>query len=175
MTTHLCDVNVWLALTVRSHVHHASCRHWLDSVDEPATVMFCRSTQQSYLRLLTTPAVLAAYGLEPLTNAAAWTAYEALIEDDRIVLQREEPEGLDRLWRQFTARQSASPKLWMDAYLAAFARAEGFRLVTLDAAFRQFNGLDVVVLEPEGRRALIPHRRRITKRPMRSRARSMSS
>jgi predicted nucleic acid-binding protein len=34
----------------------------------------------------------------------------------------------------------------MDAYLAAFALAGGYRLVTTDRGFRQFNGLDVVVL-----------------------------
>ena len=35
----------------------------------------------------------------------------------------------------------------MDAYLAAFARAAGCRLVTLDAAFTQFDDLDVMVLD----------------------------
>jgi predicted nucleic acid-binding protein len=34
----------------------------------------------------------------------------------------------------------------MDAYLAAFARTAGYRLVTTDVAFRQFPGLDVQVL-----------------------------
>jgi predicted nucleic acid-binding protein len=34
----------------------------------------------------------------------------------------------------------------MDAYLAAFARAAGCTLVTLDAGFRQFAGLDLRVL-----------------------------
>ncbi len=42
---------------------------------------------------------------------------------------------------------TASPKLWMDAYMAAFARASGYRLVTTDAAFAQFDGLDLVLLD----------------------------
>ena len=39
-----------------------------------------------------------------------------------------------------------SPRVWMDAYLAAFARAEGCTLVTTDGAFKQFEGLDFLVL-----------------------------
>jgi predicted nucleic acid-binding protein len=34
----------------------------------------------------------------------------------------------------------------MDAYLAAFALASQYRMVTTDAAFRQFRGLDLLVL-----------------------------
>jgi predicted nucleic acid-binding protein len=34
----------------------------------------------------------------------------------------------------------------MDAYLAAFARAEGCTLVTTDAAFKQFDGLELLLL-----------------------------
>jgi len=57
-----------------------------------------------------------------------------------------EPPGLEGQWTSFALRASASPKLWMDAYLAAFARAGGYRMVTTDVAFRQFPGLDVLVL-----------------------------
>jgi predicted nucleic acid-binding protein len=34
----------------------------------------------------------------------------------------------------------------MDAYLAAFAQAGGYKMVTFDKDFRQFNGLDLVLL-----------------------------
>jgi predicted nucleic acid-binding protein len=34
----------------------------------------------------------------------------------------------------------------MDAYLAAFAMAGGLQLVTTDKDFKQFNGLNLVVL-----------------------------
>jgi predicted nucleic acid-binding protein len=42
-----------------------------------------------------------------------------------------------------------SPKLWMDAYLAAFALQSGHRLVTTDRDFRQFKGLDLFLLGEE--------------------------
>jgi predicted nucleic acid-binding protein len=37
-------------------------------------------------------------------------------------------------------------KLWADAYLAAFAMSAGHQLVTTDKGFKQFKGLDVLVL-----------------------------
>lgn len=145
MTRYLCDVNVWFALAVSGHSHHVAARTWLDGVDGRASTRFCRTTQQAFLRLLTNPAVLAPYGDPPLSNAAAWAAYEALLADDRIAFA-DEPDGLDGLWRELAVRRTASHRLWTDAYLAAFAVAGGFRLVTTDAGFRQFRGLDLLVV-----------------------------
>lgn len=143
---YLCDSNVWLALALSGHSHHGATRGWLDSVAEPATVLFCRSTQQTFLRLLTNTAVLAPYGNPPLANSEAWAAYEALIADDRITVAVSEPDGLEECWKSFAVRDTASPKLWMDAYLAAFAVAGEYRMVTTDTAFNQFSGLDPVLL-----------------------------
>lgn len=142
----LCDSNVWLALALSGHAHHDVARDWLDSIDETATVIFCRATQQSFLWLLTNAAVLAPYGSPPLTNREAWEAYEALVADYRIVLRDEEPGALESRWKELALRDDASPKLWMDAYLAAFALTAGYRMVTTDAAFMQFAGLDLHLL-----------------------------
>jgi uncharacterized protein len=147
MTTgNLCDSNVWLALALSGHVHHRTARDWLDGIDEPSSVLFCRATQQTFLRLLTNASVLAPYGNPPLTNDEAWDAYEALLADDRIAFRAGEPAGLQSRWQSWARRETASPKLWMDAFLAAFAQASGCRMVTTDAAFRQFHGLDLLVL-----------------------------
>lgn len=145
----LCDSNIWLALALSRHIHHALARDWLESIGEPASVLFCRATQQAFLRLLTNTSVLALYGNPPLTNQQAWNAYEALLADDRIIFRTEEPRGLDLHWKTFALRDTASPKLWMDAYLAAFALAGGWQMVTTDTAFRQFSGLDLLLLGRE--------------------------
>lgn len=142
----LCDSNVWIALALSGHAHHKSARAWFDAVEEPSSVLFCRATQQAFLRLLTNAAVLAPYGNPPLTNLQAWSAWEALAADDRIVVQTTEPVGLTQRWKRLAVRKSAAPKLWMDAYLAAFALAGAHRLVTNDRAFEQFSGLDVTFL-----------------------------
>jgi toxin-antitoxin system PIN domain toxin len=144
--THLCDSNIWLALALSEHVHHAAAKTWLDAVDGPGAVLFCRATQQTFLRLLCSAAVLAPYGNPPLSNAKAWRAYEALLADDRIVLRATEPAGVESRWRELAGRDAASPKLWMDAYLAAFAMAGGHTMVTTDGAFRQFDDLDLVMV-----------------------------
>jgi len=97
------------------------------------------------VRLLTSSAVLGAYGNKPLLNSEAWAAYEAFMADDRIGFHAE-PAGLQPVWKKLAARRTASPKLWMDAYLAAFASTGGYRLVTTDGAFKQFADLDLLVL-----------------------------
>ena len=146
MSEFLGDSSVWVALALEPHVHHEVARDWLDGVDETGSVLFCRATQQSFLRLVTTSALMAPHGIAPLTNEDAWAAYEALLADPRLSL-RDEPKGLDPLWRRFASRPAPSPKLWMDAYLAAFALAGGYGLVTTDRGFRQFTGLELVLLQ----------------------------
>lgn len=142
----LCDSNIWLALALSKHSHHGAARKWLDGVQKPASVLFCRATQQTLLRLLTSTSVLGLYGNPPLTNRQAWLAYEALLADDRIAFRADEPAGVEPFWQELAGRETASPKLWMDAYLAAFALAGRYRMVTTDSAFRQFRGLDLLVL-----------------------------
>ena len=141
----LADSNVWLALVLAEHEHHALVSTWFASLSSDNEVAFCRSTQLALVRLLTTRAILKPYSNPPLTNAQAWKFYTELIEDRRMGFVAE-PEGLEAYWQLLATVQSASPKLWMDAYLAAFAMAGGYRLVTIDKAFSQFQGLDLELL-----------------------------
>ncbi len=61
----------------------------------------------------------------------------------------DEPAATRELWLRFAHRNTASPKLWMDAYLAAFAICGKLRFVTNNKAFRQFEpqGLDLLLLK----------------------------
>ena len=54
----LFDSNVWLALALSRHVHHAVAREWFEAVETSSSVYFCRATQQTLLRLFTNAAVL---------------------------------------------------------------------------------------------------------------------
>jgi toxin-antitoxin system PIN domain toxin len=141
----LVDTSVWLALALEFHEFHAITVEWLGGLTSNEAIVFCRSTQQSFLRLLTTSTVFGPHELPPLTNRQSWATYELWAARDNVAFV-EEPPGLDVQWRIFSTRTSSSPKIWMDSYLAAFAIAGGYQLVTLDAGFRQFAGLDVVVL-----------------------------
>ncbi len=142
----LCDSNVWLALTLSRHAQHDAAREWFEATGQPSSVCFCRATQQTLLRLLTNASVLRPYGNPPLTNRQAWGVFQALLADHRIAFRAEEPAGLEARWERFALRSAASPKLWMDAYLAAFALAGGYRMVTTDPAFKQFRGVDLELL-----------------------------
>jgi len=141
----LADSNVWLALALSKHEFHRAVRAWLPQQSPREAVLLCRLTQQSLLRLLTTAAVLAPYGIPALSNKAAWSVYEGFLADARIAWT-EEPGGLESSWKRLAARSQASPKLWMDAYLAAFAMTGGYQLVTTDKAFKQFKALDLLIL-----------------------------
>lgn len=141
----LPDTNVWLALALSKHSHHAAAKAWWNAQDVVDDIAFCRSTQLSSLRLLTTAALMAAYGIQPLSNRDAWSVYEAFAADDRVRFEPE-PSDVAEIWPRLATRRTSSPKLWMDAYLAAFALATGAQLVTTDTAFTQFKGLSVRVL-----------------------------
>lgn len=135
------DVDLWLALAFESHVHHVAARAWFgSSVDNECA--FCRMTQQGFLRLATNPK---AFGDEAVSMNAAWELYEALLRDSRI-RYLEEPESIETLWRDHTQGQSFSPKVWNDAYLAAFAQATAARLVTFDKGFTQYRGVNCTIL-----------------------------
>ena len=145
----LADTNFWLAISFSKHVFHHAAQDWYRAQSTDHSVFFCRFTQHSFLRLLTTEATTRQYDFPALTNAAAWQVYDGFVADRRIGWAPEPAaERLDKIWKVLATRGTASPKLWMDAYLAAFAIAGGYRLVTADRGFMQFGGLDVTVLEP---------------------------
>lgn len=139
------DVNIWLALALSGHSHHEPSREWLDQRGEEELIVFCRATQQGLLRLLTTRAVLAPYRLEALTNVRAWNLYEAFQADSRIGFAPE-PEGVEETWKCLAVRKTPSPKVWMDAWLAAFSSMPGHRLVTIDQGFLDYEGLNPLII-----------------------------
>ena len=97
------------------------------------------------MRLLTTAEVLASHGNPSLSNREAWDVVDGFMKDERFTFTNE-PEGLEETWKALAIRDTHSPKLWADAYLAAFAIHSGFQMVTTDRAFSQFSGLDLLVL-----------------------------
>ncbi len=50
----LVDANIWLAIAVDGHSHHAAAASWFDGQGE-GTCAFCRITQLALLRHLTNP------------------------------------------------------------------------------------------------------------------------
>src|SRR3954447_407684 len=109
------DVNVWFALAVADHPHHRSALAWWN--EESSLAGFARLTQLGLLRLLTT---VSAMGGQPLTNEEAWRVYDNFLSDSRVRVFPELP-ALEDLFRSYSSLRQASPKVWVDAYLAAHA------------------------------------------------------
>jgi toxin-antitoxin system PIN domain toxin len=137
----LPDVNVWLALTFDSHVHHPAAKMWFDALTGNVC-SFCRITQQGFLRLATNPSV---FGSHALTMPDAWQKFDTF-QSDPYVSYVEEPLKLEQHWRNFTGQASHSPNVWTDAYLAAFAVAGNYELVSFDKSLVQYSGVNCVVL-----------------------------
>lgn len=139
---HLPDVNVWLALTFDSHVHHPAAKTWFDGLPSSAVCFFCRLTQLGFLRLATNRSV---FGKHAVTLPEAWQKYDTFMSDPRVAFA-EEPADLENHWRSFTQRRTFSPQVWNDAYLAAFALAGTLELVTFDKALTQYANVSCIVL-----------------------------
>ena len=138
----LPDVNVWLALTFDSHVHHPAAKTWFDGLANDSVCYFCRLTQQGFLRLATNPSV---FGKDAVTLPDAWQKYDLFLSDPRVSFAAE-PDKVEAHWRTYTQARSFSPKIWNDAYLAAFALAGGLGMITFDRAFMQFQNVTVTLL-----------------------------
>jgi len=125
----LPDINVWLAILLEDHVHRPAAVRWWEH-DRSDVLGFIRFTQVGVLRLLTTPAAMNG---KPLNMAEAWAAYDCLFTDERVAFVGEST-GLEQLFREASQANQASPKLWADALLVAFAQQRSAEIVTFDQA-----------------------------------------
>jgi len=144
MVRYLCDLNVFLAGALAIHSGHERARAFFQSLATGDTVEFCRATEIGFLRLLTQPI---AEGYEPVSNRKAREALGEWLALPYVKLALE-PVGIETLWPGLADREKPSPKVWMDAWLAAFAIRARMRLVTFDRGFERYraDGLDLLVL-----------------------------
>ena len=90
----LADVNVWLAMAFRSHLHHVPAKAWFNGLSNE-TVLFCRLTQQGFLRLATNPQ---AFPSDAVHLDDAWRLYDTFLSDSRVSFALE-PANLESHWR----------------------------------------------------------------------------
>ena len=138
---HLPDINFWLALAFQSHQHHPSAKTWMESA-AAQSCSFCRVTQMGFLRI-----VNESEGLPPgRADAGQGMARVRRVVARRRVAFVDEAEGIEAAWRNATQRKTFSTNLWTDAYLAAFARAADWEVVSFDRGFAQFKDLRHTIL-----------------------------
>ena len=143
-TENLWDVNVWLALLDPGNANHTLAKA-REREMMGRGVALCRVVQAGCLRLLTTDAVMGKKDVRSMREA--WSEMDRFVALDDVVFH-EEPPGLEQEWRKLTALDAPAPKMWTDAYLAAFAIAARLRFVTFDKGFRKYPGLHLLVVEP---------------------------
>jgi toxin-antitoxin system PIN domain toxin len=139
-TLNFLDANVWLALLWSRHVHSEKARAWFEAANEEE-FLYCRFTQITVLRLLTTVEIM---GKDARNNSEAWALWDRISGDSRIMFVAE-PDELDKEFRTRSRMNTSSPKVWADAYLLAFAATAGLKLVTFDRALKA-RGTTVLVL-----------------------------
>jgi len=75
----------------------------------------------------------------------AWHAYDDLFADPKVGFV-DEPAGIEPGWRSLTQATTFTPKVWNDAYLAAFAELAALEIVTFDKGFSKFTNVRCHIL-----------------------------
>ena len=152
MPAGLIDTCVWLAVSFEAHPCHRQTRQALLEATPDQPWLWCRASQQSFLRLASTPTLLKAYGAPKATNRDALQALQGLSALPQVAVV-DEPPTLVATWMKLACLDQPAPKRWMDAYLAAMAITGEWRLVTLDRDFLTFrnDGLDLQLMQVESR------------------------
>lgn len=144
----LVDTSVWVAAFFEEHEFFTPANSFITSRNAGEPALFCRATEQSWLRLITTPSLHKVYKSQKPSSQEATAILTNWYAQLHVRCLDAEPGGTRELWLKLAAIPSASPKVWMDGYLAAFAIRSGLPLATLDADFRRFEvaGLDLLLL-----------------------------
>jgi hypothetical protein len=124
------DIDVWLALAFDQHRHHEEAVRWYEALDLSTILVFCRHTQLGLFRLLNADTVMDQYAM---SLRQCWQVYDGWIDTGQAIVLPE-PDSIERELRARTSESMIAPKLWADAYLAAFAEAANLTLVTFDRA-----------------------------------------
>jgi toxin-antitoxin system PIN domain toxin len=139
----LADVNVLLALADTQHKSHRKVCHWFDLLPRGSNLLVCRVAQLGLIRLITSDVVMQG---NALTMREAWAFYGRFLQAPSVCFV-DEPIGLQASWLKFSMAFGKATKRVADAYLAGFALAGGHSFVTLDKGFRNFEELDLVMLD----------------------------
>lgn len=128
----LVDTSVWVAAFFEEHEFFTRASTFITSRSAKEPALFCRASEQSWLRLVTTPSLHTLYKTPKVTNLDAVAILAAWHTRPHIRCLDTEPEGTRALWLE----------------LAAFAIRAGLPFATLDADFRRFeaSGLDLHLL-----------------------------
>ena len=140
-TVDLPDLNVWLALACPDHSHHRQALHYWEQ-QAAEQVLFCTVTALGLLRLVGQPKLM---GAAVKTSGEASALLEAFCQQPGVSMASAELNVWD-VFHQLLRSTELPARLCTDAYLAAVAMANGWRLVSFDRDFERFEGLERLAL-----------------------------
>ena len=148
MSGTLFDTNIWIAIVFKKHPFHRAAQQQLEQASPSQPAVFCRSTEQSFLRIATNDRLLKFFDVAPTTNSAALAMLHQLQALPQVRAD-DVPPGTTMLWHSLAAMETPSPNVWMDAYLAAFAISGGLQFVTADKDFNAYqrHGLALTLVD----------------------------
>jgi uncharacterized protein len=153
VSSDLPDINVWLALAVEEHPHHAAAKQYWDSVHaKPAgkrNLWFCRVTMLGLVRLLSQPKVMGQGVLNLVDAMALYQQFRAVAGVGLLSESKQCDSVLQSLIVTRSTNQPLPARLWTDAYLAALAQSSGARLVSFDQDFMRFDQTNQLILSKE--------------------------
>ena len=139
----LPDLNVWLALAATDHAHHLQAVRYWEQQASPQ-VLFCTVTALGFMRLLSQPKLM---GQAVKRSAEASAILQSFCRQPGVALATPMHDGWEIVHRWLSAEELPS-RLYTDAYLAALAIANDWRLVSFDHDFARFKGLNWLALMP---------------------------
>ncbi|WP_035605944.1 TA system VapC family ribonuclease toxin [Haloferula sp. BvORR071] len=143
MASDLPDVNVWIALSHPDHAHHHQARSYWSHL-RANRLALSRPTLFGLLRGLTNPKVMGKHLASP---AKAWSISQTFLTMPDIAYI-EDSTSTDTRVGNWANQPFFTHNLWTDAWIAAIAMEQGCRLVSFDADFAKFPGLNFLQLVP---------------------------
>ncbi len=140
-TVDLPDLNVWLALACPDHSHHRQAVHYWEQ-QAAEQVLFCTVTALGLVRLVCQPKLM---GAAVKTLAEACALLDSFCQQQGVAMASAEHAGWEA-FHQLLRSGEVPPRLCTDAYLAALAISNGWRLVSFDRDFERFEGLERLTL-----------------------------
>ena len=140
-TVDLPDLNVWLALACPDHSHHCQAVHYWEQ-QAAEQVLFCTVTALGLVRLVCQPKLM---GEAVKTLAEASFLLDSFCQQPGVSMALPEQGGWE-VFHQLLSSGEVPPRLCTDAYLAALAISNGWRLVSFDRDFERFEGLERLML-----------------------------
>lgn len=138
MPGYFLDANIWVAATFPGHSHHGPAMDFLyeRSYHDPAWLS--SKTSIAWMRLVSTNAISSYYNSPEFSNKAALEILNGWLKQPEIQYMDKEPDGTFEKWKQLSSSPLPSPKIWMDAYIAAIAIEANLPLVTFDKGFQAY-------------------------------------